>query len=90
LTGIAADEKQIHWEGRMKVQLQVIRNDKTLCVGTYDIDDSDSFTRAFADVWQQLRRKQLDQEPSIGAVMENLADDVVSQLDGMAITIQKI
>ena len=56
----------------MKVKLQIAKHDAVLFAATYDIGDAESFGRACADVWTQLRQQQFDKETSIGALMEQL------------------
>ena len=56
----------------MKAQLQVTKNSALLHSGVYDIDNADDFGKACADVWFALRERQLNNESSIGALMEHL------------------
>lgn len=73
----------------MTVKLQITKDGTSLFTGAYDISDADSFGRAFADAWAKLRQKQFDQETSIGALMDHLDNDVLDQLNGAQISLQK-
>jgi hypothetical protein len=72
----------------MKVKLQIVKQDKVLFAGTYDIVDAESFGRACTDVWTQLRQQQFDKETSIGALMEHLENNVLDRLSGAQITVE--
>jgi hypothetical protein len=75
----------------MKIKL-VIRRKKGVAVyeGVHEITDAESFGRAFADVWAQLQDRRLQKATSIGALMEVLNEDVIAELDGAEIGLEKI
>ena len=73
----------------MKVKLQIVKQDTVLFAGTYDIVDAESFGRACADVWTQLRQQQFDKETSIGALMEHLENNVLDRLSGARLTVER-
>jgi hypothetical protein len=56
----------------MKVQLRITKNGTPIYAGAYDVADADSFGKACADAWWQLRQRQMERESSIGALMEHL------------------
>ena len=68
----------------MKAQLQVKKNSALLHSGVYDIDNADDFGKACADVWFALRERQLNNESSIGALMEHLDRGVFESAGGRA------
>lgn len=74
----------------MKVRLQIIKNGATSYEKVAEIVDADSFGRAFADVWSELHRQRLQKAISIGALMEILNEDVVGELNGSRITLEKL
>ena len=71
----------------MKIKLQIVKDGVSLYTGSYEIENAESFGKACPDVWQQLRRAQLDRETSIGALMEHVNDSVLNQLNGSSITV---
>ena len=75
----------------MKIKL-VIRKKKGIALyeGMHEIIDAESFGRAFADVWAQLQDRRLQKTTSIGALMEVLNDDVLEELDGAEIGLEKV
>lgn len=75
----------------MRIRL-IIRKRKgpALYEGVHEITDAESFGRAFADVWTQLQDRRLQEATSIGALMEVLNDDVVEELDGAQIGLEKV
>ena len=75
----------------MKVKL-VIRKSKGVALyeGVHEMTDAESFGRAFGDVYAQLQDRRLQKATSIGALMESLNDDVLEELDGVEIGLEKI
>jgi hypothetical protein len=73
----------------MKVKLR-IRKGATLYEAVHTITDAESFGRAFADVWVQLHNRRLQKATSIGALMEVLNEDVVEELNGAEIRLEKL
>lgn len=74
----------------MKARLQITRDGVVLHSGVYDIDDADDFGSACTRVWLALREQQLNQETSIGALMENLDRSVLDMLAGAQITVAAV
>ncbi|HJZ44142.1 MAG TPA: hypothetical protein VJ233_10500 [Hyphomicrobiaceae bacterium] len=75
----------------MKIKL-VIRKKKEIALyeGVHEITDAESFGRAFADVWAQLQDRRLQKTTSIGALMEVLNEDLLEELDGAEIGLEKV
>ncbi len=73
----------------MKIELRVKKGGVPLYQGAHEIIDADSFGRAFADVWAQLRDRRLQKATSIGALMEVLNDDLIEDLNGAQIELEK-
>jgi hypothetical protein len=74
----------------MKIKLIISRKGVALYEGVHEITDSESFGRAFADVWAQLQDRRLQKTTSIGALMEVLNEDVLEELDGAQIGLVKV
>ena len=73
----------------MKVELRIRRDGSSVFNGTYDVRDSESFGKACADAWTQLRARRLDQATSVGALMDQLNQNVLDDLQGAEITLSK-
>ena len=74
----------------MKVKLIIRKRKGTpLYEGLHEITDAESFGRAFADVWARLQDQRLQKTTSIGALMETLNEDVIGELDGAQISLEK-
>jgi hypothetical protein len=73
----------------MKVKLIVRKGAAALYEGEHDIVDAESFGRAFADVWAQMQDRRLQKTTSIGALMEVLNEDVLGELNGARIDLEK-
>jgi hypothetical protein len=74
----------------MMVKLRIGRSGSSLFEGTYDVTDAESFGRACADAWDQIRAHRLDQASSVGALMEMLNQNVLDELLGAEITLGKV
>jgi hypothetical protein len=74
----------------MQVRLRISKDRATLYEAGYDISDAASFSAACADAWAKLRERRLAQATSIGALMEELDDNVLDQLSGAQISLQKV
>ena len=57
--------------------------------GVHDIQDADGFGAACAEVWKHLRAQRLEKATSIGALYDVLNDDVLDQLQGAKIYLDK-
>lgn len=74
----------------MKVELRITKNSTSIYAGAHDISDSDSFGKACADAWSALCQQRMGKEPSIGALFEHIDDNVLDQLNGAHISLNKV
>ena len=74
----------------MKIKLIISKKGVALYEGVHEITDSESFGRAFSDVWAQLHDRRMQKTTSIGALMEALNEDVVEELDGAQLGLEKV
>jgi hypothetical protein len=74
----------------MKIKLVIRKKGAALYEGMHEITDSQSFGRAFADVWAQVQERRLERTTSIGALMEVLNEDVLEELNGAQIGLEKV
>ena len=73
----------------MKVKLRITSGNTSIYAGAYDVIDAESFGKACADAWGKLRQLQWEKASSIGALMENLDDMVLDQLNGAHIGLEQ-
>jgi hypothetical protein len=73
----------------MKVRLHLQKEGAALYDGTYDVCDAASFGRAFADVWNRLRERRLATASSIGALFDELDEQLLDELYGSNISLSK-
>ena len=78
----------------MKTRLRISRNGAALYEAVCDVSDADSFGRAWAEVWRKLEGRQIAEEPSIGALMEDLGsnvldENVLAELNGAQISLER-
>lgn len=74
----------------MKARLQITSNGAVLHSGVYEIDSADDFGKACASVWMALRERQLNQETSIGALMDHFDRSVLDQLTNAQMTVTAV
>jgi hypothetical protein len=73
----------------MKVKLRIRKDGAALYEGIYDVCDADSFGRACADLWVQLRERKLASASSIGALFNELDNRLLDELYGAEISLSK-
>jgi hypothetical protein len=74
----------------MKVRLRVTKQGTLQYEGVHNIIDQDTFAAAFADMWREIRQRQLEATTSVGELMENLNDQVLDELSGAEMKLSKI
>jgi len=74
----------------MRVKFEVTKAGKRLHQGVYEIDDSATFGAACADVWVEIREQWAAKATSIGALMDTMHENVLDELNGAEIKLQKI
>jgi hypothetical protein len=73
----------------MKVRLHITKRDALLYDGVHEVIDQDSFGAAFAKVWQAVRDRRLQRTTSVGELMDILNDEVLDELHGAKVSIEK-
>jgi hypothetical protein len=73
----------------MNVKLRIKKKNALLYEGEHEIIDQDSFAAAFAKVWQGMRQKRLEATTSVGELMEIINDEVLDQLHGAEISLER-
>lgn len=73
----------------MKVRLRITKKGSPFYDGVHEIIDEESFAAAFAKVWQGVRQKRLEATTSVGELMEIINDEVLDELHGAEIRIDK-
>jgi len=74
----------------MRVKLEITKAGRRLHGGVYEIDDNASFGAACADVWIKIREQCAAKATSIGALMDSMHENVLDELNGAEIKLQKI
>jgi hypothetical protein len=74
----------------MKLKLSIGKNGATFYEGVHEVIDAESFGHALADVWAQMHEQRLQRTTSIGALMEALNEDLVEELNGAQIRLEKL
>lgn len=74
----------------MKIKLVIRKRGTTLYEGIHEVTDAESFGAAFAAAWAQIEDRRLQKTTSIGQLMEMLNEDVIEEVNGAQIHIEKI
>jgi hypothetical protein len=56
----------------------------------YEIGDAEAFGRACSHAWAQMREQRLARATSIGALFEELDDQVLGDLDGANLRFSRV
>ena len=73
----------------MKVRLKIEKDHAVLYEHGYEIFDAESFGKACAHAWTQVREKRFAGATSIGALFEQLDDQLLEELDGAKFSLCK-
>jgi hypothetical protein len=73
----------------MKIRLRINKAGTLLYEGAYTVSDAESFGRACADAWTHLREQRLAKATSVGALYENLNEQLLDDLQGAEISLSK-
>jgi hypothetical protein len=74
----------------MKVRLKIEKGDMVLFEQAYEICDAETFGRACSHAWAQMRERRLARATSIGALFEELDNQVLGELDGANLRLSKV
>jgi hypothetical protein len=75
----------------MRLKLSIAdKKGAILYEGVHEIIDPPGFGRAFAEAWAQMQDRRLQGTTSIGALMETLNEDMVEELNGARIGLEKL
>jgi hypothetical protein len=77
-------------ELEMKVRLKIEKGGVVLHERNYDVSDAESFGKACAHAWTQLREQRLERATSVGALFEQLNDQLLDELDGARFSLTRI
>ena len=73
----------------MKARLKIQKDHVVLYEHAYDISDAESFGKACSHAWVQLREQRLARATSIGALFEELDDQLLDELYGASFSLLK-
>jgi hypothetical protein len=73
----------------MKVRLKIEKDRTVLYEHAYDIADAESFGKACSHAWMQLREQRFARATSIGALFEELDDQLLDELNGARFSFTK-
>ncbi len=74
----------------MKIKLIIWKKGIVLYEGVHEIIDAETCGQAFAGVWAQIKDCRLQKTTSVGELMEVLNEDVLEELNGAEIRLEKV
>jgi len=74
----------------MQIKFRIVKDGSLLHERNCEVTDAASFGAACADAWSNLRERRLSHATSIGALLEELDDSVLDQLNGAHISLDKV
>jgi hypothetical protein len=74
----------------MKVRLTIHKDSSVLYEHACDISDAETFGKACSQAWMQLREQRLARATSIGALFEELNDQLLDELNGAKLSLTKV
>ena len=73
----------------MKVTLKIEKNGSVLYEHAHQISDAASFGKACSDAWMLLQNQRTARSPSIGALYDELNDQLLGKFDGARLRVTK-
>ena len=74
----------------MKVRIKLTKHQEVVYEGIHAATDAAAFGAAFTAVWDALHARRMEQSTSIGELMSRIAEDVLDDVDGATITIERL
>ena len=73
----------------MKVNLKIEKNGSILYERAHQISDAESFGKACSEAWMLLHNQRMARATSIGALYEELNDQLLGEFDGARLRLTK-
>ena len=74
----------------MKVTLRLKKDEETIYEGIHETTTAQQFGEAFSSVWDALHARRMEKATSVGQLMSEISDDVLDDIDGSTITIERL
>ncbi len=74
----------------MKVTLRLKKDEKTIYEGIHETTNAEQFGEAFSLVWDALHTRRMEKATSVGQLMSEISDDVLDDIDGSTIAIERL
>jgi hypothetical protein len=74
----------------MKVRIKLTKQEELVYEGVHTTTDADEFGAAFKAVWDNLHARRMERSTSIGELMSRISEDVLDDIDGSTITVERL
>jgi hypothetical protein len=74
----------------MNVRIKLEKQNDVIYEGVHAATDAEEFGAAFKAVWVALHSRRIEQSTSVGELMSRLAEDVLDDVDGSTILIERL
>lgn len=73
----------------MKLVLRLTLNEQVVYEGAHEIAGADDFGAAFTEIWNALHARRLEQTTSVGELMSEISEDILDDINGCSIAIER-
>ena len=74
----------------MKMNLKLVKDGDVIYEGVHDANDAQEFGNAFAAVWDALHDRRSQRTTSVGELMSVINDDVLDDVNGVTVTVERL
>jgi hypothetical protein len=74
----------------MEFNLTLTKGGDVVYEGRHEATDAQSFGKAFAAIWDAFHAKRLQQTTSIGELMSVINEDLLDDVNGSTVTIERL
>lgn len=74
----------------MKVRIRLTKQADVVYEGVHLATDAQAFGTAFENIWDALHARRMEQATSVGELMSRIAEDVLDDLDGATVSIERL
>ena len=74
----------------MKISIKLIKNGLPIYEGVHTITGAQEFGDAFVAVWDALHTRRLERTTSVGELMSVLSEDVLDDINGCSVSIERL
>jgi len=74
----------------MKILIKLIKNGSPIYEGVHIVTGAQDFGEAFMAVWDALHTSRLERTTSVGELMSVISEDVLDDINGSSVLIERL